>query len=239
VVVSALAVAVVMSRLPVDAWTAALRPATIFPETYFSSNGIRFIRSERLAGPIFNSHNLGGWLAWELYPDVRIFQDSRLQAYPPEHFARILAASQSQASWDALVAGVDWAVLSRQRPNNLSGVDRFPVDKWRTVFWDEAIAILVRRQGTFAALAESRGYEIVTPDANLPAIASRLVSADRERVRAEARRNRADNPRGFLAAAVLCLADEADACADVDRRAREDSSLENEADLVRILRGKK
>jgi hypothetical protein len=35
------------------------------------------------------------------------------------------------------------------------------------------------------------------------------------------------------------LLDEAAACADVDRLAKEDRSLENEVDLVRILRTKK
>jgi hypothetical protein len=239
VAVSALAAVLVMSRLPIDAWTAALKPASIFPASYFSSGAMQFVRKAGLSGPVFNSFNLGGWVAWELYPQARIFQDSRLQAYPPEHFARILDASRSQVSWDALVAGADWAVLSRARQDRLSGVERFPADVWTTVFWDEAATVIVRRQGRHAELAAARGFEIVTPDANLSAIAGKLMAGERERARVEAQRNRADNPRGFLAAAVLCLLDDTDACADVDRLAKEDPSLENEADLVRILRTRK
>jgi hypothetical protein len=239
VAVSGLAAVLVMSRLPVDAWNAVFHRHAMFPATYFSVPAAQFARKAGLSGPLFNSFNLGGWLAWELYPQARIFQDSRLQAYPPEHFARILDASRSQTAWDALVADVEWAVLSRTRTDSLSGADRFPADVWTTVFWDEAVTVLVRRQGRYAPLATARGFEIVTPEANLPAIASRLMSGDRERARVEAQRNRMDNPRGFLAAAVLCLLDEAAACADVDRLAKEDRSLENEVDLVRILRTKK
>ena len=104
-------------------------------------------------GPVFNSHNLGGWLAWTMYPDVRVFQDSRLQAYPPEHFRAILEASRSQPAWDDLISGVDWAVLSLPRPNALSGIGRFPQSEWATVYADEAVEILVRRKGRYAAVA--------------------------------------------------------------------------------------
>jgi hypothetical protein len=239
VAVSAIAAALVMSRLPLGAWSQVFKRHAIFPATYFSAPAAQFARKAGLSGPVFNSFNLGGWVAWELYPQAQIFQDSRLQAYPPEHFARILEASRSQQAWDALVAGVDWAVLSRTRPDNLSGADRFPGDVWSIVFWDEAVTVLVRRRGRYAPVAAARGFEIVTPDANLPAIASKLMAGERERARVEAQRNRTDNPRGFLAAAVLCLLDEAAACADVDRLAKEDRSLENEADLVRILRTNK
>ena len=114
-----------------------------------------FARTHGLNGPVFNSHNLGGWLAWTMYPDVRVFQDSRLQAYPPEHFRAILDASRSQAAWDGLMSGVDWAVLSLPRPNALSGAGRFPSVTWATVYEDEAVEILVRRSGRYANLASA------------------------------------------------------------------------------------
>ena len=84
-----------------------------------------------------------------------MFQDSRLQAYPPEHFRAILDASRSQPAWDALVSGVDWAVLSVPRPNALSGAGRFPSTAWATVYEDDAVEILVRRNGRYAALADN------------------------------------------------------------------------------------
>ena len=130
--------------------------AATHPDVVFSEPALAFVRAQGLRGPVFNSHNLGGWLAWTMYPEVRVFQDSRLQAYPPEHFRAILEASRSQPAWDTLVAGVDWAVLSLPRQNALSGAGRFPDSAWATVYADEAIEILVRRNGQYAALAGRR-----------------------------------------------------------------------------------
>jgi hypothetical protein len=156
VVVTAIAILIAGSRLPLgtclSSWQTGRR--AIEPPAFFSANAIDFIRREGLRGPVFNSNNLGGYLAFKLYPDVRIFQDSRLQTYPPDHFQRIAQASSSPDGWRALVAPVDWAVLSRPRPDALSGVGRFPAAGWATVFRDDAIEIVVRRLGRFGDLAK-------------------------------------------------------------------------------------
>jgi len=153
---TALAAAVFLSRVPLTTMVGGMRLGGAHPAVVFSEPALAFVRTEGLDGPVFNSHNLGGWLAWTMYPGVRVFQDSRLQAYPPEHFRAILDASRSQPAWETLVAGVDWAVLSLPRQNALSGAGRFPDSAWATVYADEAVEILVRRNGRYAALAARR-----------------------------------------------------------------------------------
>jgi hypothetical protein len=150
---TALAGAVFVSRVPLTTLAGGVRIGGAHPDVVFSAQALAFARAEGLEGPVFNSHNLGGWLAWTMYPEVRVFQDSRLQAYPPEHFRAILEASRSQPAWDALVSGVDWAVLSVPRPNALSGAGRFPSATWATVYEDDAVEILVRRSGRYRNLA--------------------------------------------------------------------------------------
>ena len=143
--------ALLVSRVPVRLFVTELTvgmPA-VAPDAFFSANAMTFARNAGLEGPLFNSHNLGGYVAWMLYPRAQIFQDSRLQAYPPEHVLSILVASRSQADWNVLVADVDWAVLSLPRPNQLSGVGMFPSPEWATVFRDDAMEIVVRRKGRF------------------------------------------------------------------------------------------
>jgi hypothetical protein len=98
-------------------------------------------------GPVFNSLNLGGFVAWELYPQVQIFQDARLQAVPPEHFLTTLKASRDPDAWDALLRGIDWAVISLPRPNELSGAGHFHEPKWTTVFEDQAVRVVRRKEG--------------------------------------------------------------------------------------------
>jgi hypothetical protein len=149
VVVTAIAILIAGARLPLGAYTSswATGNRAIEPPAFFSANAIDFIRRDNLRGPVFNSNNLGGYLAFKLYPETRIFQDSRLQTYPPDHFARILRASSSPDDWRALVKDVNWAVLSRSRPDALSGVGRFPAAEWTTAFRDDAMEIVVRRRG--------------------------------------------------------------------------------------------
>jgi hypothetical protein len=120
------------------------------PPDMFSADAIAFARAHQLSGPVFNSMNLGGYLTW-MMPEVRVFQDSRLQAYPAGHFTAILDASESVERWRSLVSGVDWAMVSLARPNALSGVGEFAPDEWASVFRDRAVEILVRRNGRFAS----------------------------------------------------------------------------------------
>ena len=212
--VTALAAAILLARLPPVAFVTELRAGTdaVRLPGFFSTRAIDFARAQQLSGPVFNSANLGGFVAWELFPAVRTFQDARFQSYPPEHFTAIARASASQLDWDALVAGVDWAMLSRARPNVLSGVGRFPRHEWPLVYWDEGTEIVVRRDGRFGHVAAVHEYLLLTPEADGVQLETWLASPLGHRLRGEARRNWADNPRGFLPAAVLCLDKDEDAC---------------------------
>jgi hypothetical protein len=148
IVISAIAAALVSSRIPLRLLATELKVGTsaVAPRQFFSDEAIAYIERSGLRGNVFASHNLGGYLAWRLYPQLRVFQDSRLQAYPPEHFRGIIAASASQNDWNALVADVDWAVVSVPRPNQLSGHGRFPAGEWESVYRDEAMEIVRRRK---------------------------------------------------------------------------------------------
>jgi len=128
-------------------------PGYLEPPELLSRGANEYIRSAGLRGLVFNSNNIGGYLAWNLYPEVRIFQDSRFQAYPAEFFGAIHQAYQSQAEWDRLIAGADWAIVSPRVGGALSGSGRFPSDQWAAVYKDQAVVIVVRRTGQFGALA--------------------------------------------------------------------------------------
>jgi hypothetical protein len=148
----------VMARVPVLdlARNLDVRRGALMPPAFFSEPALAFARERGLAGPVFTSINLGGFVAWELYPSARIFQDSRLQAYPMSHFRAIIDASRSPDAWASLTRGVDWAVLSLPRVNQLSGVGQFDPAEWGTAYRDEAIEIVVRRNGAFGALLNQR-----------------------------------------------------------------------------------
>ena len=60
-------------------------------------------------------------------------------------------------------------------------------------------------------------YQLLLPESDPFVLAESLDGPGRERLRAEAQRNMTDNPGGFTALAVECLAGTADACSRVDR----------------------
>jgi hypothetical protein len=135
-----------------------------------------------------------------------------------------------------MASGVDWAMLSIPRPNQLSGAGRFSTSTWATVFWDDAVEVLVRRSGRYAALATQRDYQVVLPDAEVSTLLPALSSSVGARTIEEARWNRADNPNGFTAAAILCVTGDRAACDDVDRLAADSPTFKEGAALVRIFR---
>lgn len=155
VAVTALVAATVIARVPVQDLVRNLDMGrhALMPEAIFSERAMAFARERGLRGPVFTSMNLGGFVEWELYPSALVFQDARLQAYPAAHFRAIIDASKSPEAWARLTAGVDWAVVSLPRVNDLSGVGQFDPAEWGTAYRDEAIEILVRRGGAFGALA--------------------------------------------------------------------------------------
>jgi hypothetical protein len=146
-VVTALAIGMITARQPlivftrIDVGTHAVAPPEFFPTDFG-----RLMRNAGMHGPVFTSLNLGGFVAWELYPQVQIFQDARLQAVPPEHFLTTLKASRDPDEWDALLRRIDWAVISLPRPNELSGAGHFHEPKWRTVFEDQAVRVVKRAE---------------------------------------------------------------------------------------------
>jgi hypothetical protein len=149
IVVTMLAAGLVTARQPLAAFTRLeVGNRAVAPPEFFPPNFAQIAGNAGLHGPVFNSMNLGGFVAWELYPQAQIYQDTRLQAVPSQHFLSILKASRSPEEWEAMLRGIDWAVISLPRPNQLSGAGHFREPVWITVFEDQAVRIVVRRGST-------------------------------------------------------------------------------------------
>lgn len=147
---TALAATIATARQPLVVFTRlGIGTRAVAPVEFFPPGFGRVLRETGLHGPVFTSLNLGGFVAWEMYPEAQIYQDSRLQAVPPEHFLATLRASRDPAAWERLLEGIDWAVISLPRPNELSGAGHFPETLWRPVFEDRAVRVVVRRGSPF------------------------------------------------------------------------------------------
>jgi len=53
-----------------------------------------FLKSEKIAGPIFNNYDIGGYLIWSLPASEKVFVDNRPEAYPNSFFSEIYKPMQ-------------------------------------------------------------------------------------------------------------------------------------------------
>ena len=85
----------------------------------YPSGAVSFLRSHRVAGNCFNTYDWGGYLTWELYPEIRILYDGRsLIREVFDNAARVWEAAGSEAGhppeWRAHLDrwGVDLIVMN-------------------------------------------------------------------------------------------------------------------------------
>ena len=108
-----------------------------------------FLRASNLPGPVLNNFNIGGYLTHYLYPQYRVYVDSRPEAYPAvfldENYQQPL---NNEDQWARLLAEYRFNVLffsAASTWENAFFARRSRDPEWAAVFAQAPIAILVRR----------------------------------------------------------------------------------------------
>jgi len=113
-----------------------------------------FVEQNNLPGPLYNTYDWGGYLAWRLYPDYKVFWDGRQNS--PEMF---------RLGWNVMVGRPGWqesldrfavkTIVTRcltmdkgQRYPLLDRLEKSP--DWALVFAGEASLVFVRRDAMSA-----------------------------------------------------------------------------------------
>lgn len=113
---------------------------------YLPEKAVDFMMENKLPQPIFNPYNWGGYLSWRLYPEYKVFTDSRM-IDPAVH-----------AKFNAIYTGMSSVVLDEYGINTaiFNPVDFFDGDiekpvlylirdaDWRLVYFDNGAVIFVR-----------------------------------------------------------------------------------------------
>jgi hypothetical protein len=144
-----LAVAAAVGSLPW--WRAALpglapeSRALIEPSPLIAAADL--ILPDEQAGHVFHYVAWGGYLAWRLGPEQRIFVDGRYEAYRPEVFDDYALISAAEPGWEARLThyGIGQLVLSRAGQAGLvTALDG--ASGWQSVYQDGDVAVY--RRGT-------------------------------------------------------------------------------------------
>ena len=119
-----------------------------------------FILRENLRGPIFNNFDIGGYLAYYLYPRERVFVDNRPEAYPAAFFRNeYFPLLQSEDQWMRRSPELGFNVIVFNHRDRSAASEQFIVRRvldpaWAPVFFDRDIIILVKRYGSNQATIE-------------------------------------------------------------------------------------
>lgn len=130
----------------------------------------KFIMDNNIDGHMFNDPYWGGYLSWALYPDRKIFVDSR------GHICRSvmmdIQGRGQKVSWNSIVKkyGIDYALMQYSEeiyPGSPGGERTLPRRDWALVFWDDSGMVYLERTPKWEALIRQYEYAFVQPDQNI------------------------------------------------------------------------
>ncbi len=113
------------------------------------AHAAKFIRSQSLPTPIFNNYDIGSYLIFYLYPDIKVFTDNRPEAYTQNFFQKtyipmqqnpeIWEQTKEQHQFQSVIFGVkDITPWGRAF---LNFIEQQP--DWNKIYQDQIVAIYV------------------------------------------------------------------------------------------------
>jgi hypothetical protein len=115
-------------------------PARLSPE-YFPQPLLAALRQHAPAR-MFNHYDFGGAILWELWPDVRVFWDQRVDCYPAEVLQDGLAVHAAAPGWDAVLDKWQIDAVAYRKDTALTAALRRSSD-WRLAWEDETSVLYV------------------------------------------------------------------------------------------------
>lgn len=147
-----------------------------------------FVREHRLPTNLFNTYNYGEYLSWRLYPDYKVFFDSRQNS--PEMFFKGMQVSYGIIGWQQVLDDhqVNTVVA---KPCTTFPSERYPlIDRlgesahWALVFADRSSLVFVRRTAVDAQWLSRHELGRENIDETVLAEAQLLVEEDPRRYNA-------------------------------------------------------
>ena len=138
--------------LALVALAAAVKIAvTLSPQAYLAAEekslpagAVRFIQTQKPAGPLFNSYNWGGYLIFKLWPDYLVYVDGRTDLYDDAFIRRYLDVVAANDGWQQTLDddGINLVLIEAN-----SMLDKFLriTPPWQEVYRDQMAVIFTRK----------------------------------------------------------------------------------------------
>ena len=115
---------------------------------------IHFVDDNGLRGRMYNDLEVGSYLAWQGWPQHRIFQDPRINGYPEAFHATLRRDDLSRDEWQSFLDcfGVTTALVSYPDLNPRAAL--FAPERWALVYRDSEALVFASRRPEFASVID-------------------------------------------------------------------------------------
>ncbi len=113
-------------------------------------NAAHFFLQNNLHGPVFNNYDIGGYLAYNLFPQEKLFIDNRPEAYSADFLTNeYLLSLTDESTWQKIVQKYNLNVIFFYRHDQIDGAQQFLFNRvtdpeWVPVYVDNYALLLVK-----------------------------------------------------------------------------------------------
>lgn len=122
-----------------------------------------FIKEQGIQGPVFNNFDIGGYLTYYFFPDIKPYVYNRPESHPSDFWRdTYIPALQNRAKWNVLQAKQGFNVILLFHGDRTSWAQKFLVDRikdpeWIPVFVDRSVMVMVRQNSMNAEVITKFG----------------------------------------------------------------------------------
>jgi tetratricopeptide (TPR) repeat protein len=111
---------------------------------YYPSGAINYLKKIKVEGNIFNSFNFGGALAFEFYPERKIFIDGLSSGIALDFLAEYVKATEDGEKFEKFAGDYNISIVIVESDRGYITREIFNTKKWKMIYWDDNAMILVR-----------------------------------------------------------------------------------------------
>jgi hypothetical protein len=127
-------------------------------DEYVPIKAVQFIEENHLPGPIFNDYLNGGYIMWTLYPDYKVFMDSRKNCYGVSFQKDFFNHLQYTPETFRNKYEFNLALVNMRHPQTINWLVNSP--EWSMVYFDKVAAVLMHRSIMHHLSPEARALDV-------------------------------------------------------------------------------
>jgi len=134
----------------------------------FPEATVNFLKEHHIKGKIFNTYGHGGYLIWNLWPDIPVFIDGRTPTIYDEDFLWLYSlAYQKREIWEKVVKqyNIEVVLVEDQREKGYTSFFYWldEDEDWMLVAFDDVSTLYMRKGTKFDGLIKQYGFHYLRP----------------------------------------------------------------------------